>query len=212
MEFEFKATEMTDSTAPIISCIDGQRVDTGEIGEDGYPIYIDNRLGFYISAQSAFFRGSQTTLETVFKDNERVRLTFVITTPETDPEGPATYNLLQIYINGIMSGAVRYSATEIFQQNSPKNITIGSSFTSVLIYNIRIYNQALNNRQVVNNFTADFDNIEDKADIYNRNQLYNEDGYISYDLALQYIPCMTMVGILPKEKSIDKKKYAYRVC
>ena len=33
------ATEMTDSSVPIISCMTGERVDTGEVDEDNNPIY-----------------------------------------------------------------------------------------------------------------------------------------------------------------------------
>ena len=56
-----------------------------------------------------------------------------------------------MYINGVASGAMQYAVDDDFAQKAPNYITIGSSEAIVDIYNIRIYNAALTNRQVVNN-------------------------------------------------------------
>jgi hypothetical protein len=56
-----------------------------------------------------------------------------------------------MYINGVASGAMQYPTGDDFAQKTPSYITIGSSEAIVDIYNIRVYNAALTNRQVVNN-------------------------------------------------------------
>jgi hypothetical protein len=56
-----------------------------------------------------------------------------------------------MYINGIASGAMQYPVDDNFRQLDPDLIEIGSNDAVLDIYNIRVYNNNLNSKQIVNN-------------------------------------------------------------
>jgi hypothetical protein len=56
-----------------------------------------------------------------------------------------------MYINGIMSGVARYPYGDTFEQAPAANIILGSNDATLDIYNIRIYDNSLTRKQVVNN-------------------------------------------------------------
>lgn len=102
--------------------------------------------GFEITPQAASIRSQQSLLSTQYKEDEHIRIAFVV-----EPNTADKNRIIWMYINGVASGAMQYPSDDIFKQESPSYITIGSSEAIVDIYNIRIYNSALTNKQVVNN-------------------------------------------------------------
>lgn len=56
-----------------------------------------------------------------------------------------------MYVNGIASGACQYPIDDSFRQLQPTDITIGSNDATIDIYNIRVYDNNLTSKQVVNN-------------------------------------------------------------
>ena len=70
--------------------------------------------------------------------------------------------LIYIYINGIMSGAAQYPSEDNFQQKVPQDIMIGSEGCTIDLYNIRVYDNDLNQYQMLDNFIGDLDDY-DKA-------------------------------------------------
>ena len=194
IEFEFMATEMKNSDVPLISSIYG---DITEEVVNGELQTIDRRIGFEISPQKAYFGSEQTFITTNFKENERVRVSFVVDKSSDD-------RLVKVYVNGILSGAQQYPNTDNFTQIVPQNITIGSKECAVLLYNIRVYDNNLTQYQLLNNYIGDMDNIDKKIEVFYRNQLYDAYGNINYARALQYVPCMIIEGKLPEFKG-DKR-------
>ena len=194
IEFEFMATEMSDPNASIISSIFGDIVEE-EI--NGKLTIIDRRVGFDITAQTAYFGSEQTSINTNFKENERVRLAFVVDKVAND-------RLVQVYINGILSGIQQYPSSDNFSQGTPQDIYIGGKDCTVMIYNIREYDNNLTQYQLLNNYIGDMDNTDKKIEVFYRNQLYDAYGNISYERALQYIPCLIIEGKLPESKG-DKR-------
>lgn len=100
--------------------------------------------GIYITPQLAKFQSQLSSLSTQYKENEHVRLAFVI-------EKRTENRLVYMYINGIMSGVSRYPLGDIFEQNPAANIILGSNDATLDIYTIRIYDNSLTRKQVVNN-------------------------------------------------------------
>jgi hypothetical protein len=125
--------------------------------------------GMEVTPQVASIRSQQSFLSTQYKEDEHVRVTFVVEPSDADHN-----RIIWMYINGVASGAMQYPTGESFQQKAPNYITIGSSEAIVDIYNIRVYNSALTNRQVVNNWIADTSNASLKASRFNHNQVLNE--------------------------------------
>ena len=76
-----------------------------------------------------------------------------------------------IYEDGVPSAAKLYtSRNDIFEQRSPGCLTIGSDECDVYIYKMRLYNQALNNEDILANFYADGLTTDDMMERYNRNK------------------------------------------
>ena len=113
IEFEFAARDVaTIDTMAIIS-------------------YADNK-GIKLKMNEAFIQSEQSTVNTKYKDEEKIRLSFVI-------ESKDGLRLIKTFVNGVISGITQYPANDNFQQSSPVGITINPDGGSVDIYNIRIY-------------------------------------------------------------------------
>ncbi|GEM_PF-1262250 len=178
IEFEFATSNVTDYDAVLASCW-------------------DNGKGIEITAQRAMFASTQTSVEVQFKEEERVRISFVV-------EESAENRLIYTYINGIISGVTQYPLNDSFAQVNPVGITIGSEHCTVDLYNIRVYNNNLNQYQVLNNYIADMDDIARKTQLFDRNQIFDAYGDIVYNLVVKRLPCLTFIGDMPNYKG-DKK-------
>lgn len=147
IEVEFSTSDVNDYTAPVISCVSG-------------------KVGLAITAQDMTLSSAQTTLETQFKEDEHVRITFVVDSSTTD-------RLILCYINSILSGVTQYPVDDDFEQTSPVDITIGSNDVTTHIYNIRIYDRALSRFDVLKNWICDKQNAEDMLAAYEHNNVFD---------------------------------------
>lgn len=157
LEFEFKISSVFDYDTDLISCYTG-----------------DKKIGLNITAQKATLVGSITSLSSQYKENEHVRISFVI-----NPLGNERF--IYCYINGIISGVVQYSESDSFIQDPAMNITLGSPDAVLDIYRIRIYQKGLNRFEMVNNWIADMQNSEDLLRYFKENDIYDNDDKISLD-------------------------------
>lgn len=148
IEIEFATRQVADYSATILSCMSGN-------------------VGLKITPQSVEFRGAQNNLSTLYKDNEHVRLSIVI-------EKQLENRLILMYINGIMSRAIQYASGERFSQLSPVDISIGSNDCGIDIYNIRVYDNSLSRRQILDNWIADTQIGDLMIQRYQHNQVYND--------------------------------------
>jgi len=178
IEFEFSTSNVVNYDTPIISCW-------------------DNGKGFRITAQEALFVSTQTQVDARFKEEERIRVSFVVSEI-------AENRLIHTYINGVASGSIQYPTTDSFAQVTPAGISIGSNDATVDIYNIRVYNNNLNRYQLLDNFIADMDDVDKKLALYERNQIYDAYGNIDLDKLNKQLAVMYIIGNLPQYKK-DKK-------
>lgn len=155
--------------------------------------------GLYITPQLAKFQSQLSALSTQYKENEHVRLAFVV-------EKRTENRLIYMYVNGIMSGVTRYPSADIFEQNPAANIEIGSNDATLDIYQIRVYDNSLNRKQIVNNWIADMRDPVEKAVYYQENDNFDETGKIVIDKLPSKTPYMVLTGpTLPSYKG-DKKE------
>ena len=178
IEIEFAVRQVIDYEGVVLSCQQGG-------------------IGLRLTPNTISLTSEQSTLETKYKEDERVRVSFVI-------EKRANNRLMQIYINGIKSQSLQYPANDGFVQPSPVDITVVSSTAAIDIYNIRSYSNNLNAQQLLDNYIADMDDIDKKLAIFNRNQVYDTYGNLSYSKMLEQIPCLIITGELSQFKG-DKK-------
>lgn len=178
IEIEFETHDILDYDSVLISCENGGR-------------------GFVLTSTAATFSSEQTTINTKFKEDEKIRLAFVV---EPSNENRLVYT----YINGIISGLAQYPTDDDFSQVSSVGISIGSADATIDIYNIRIYDINLDYKDVLNNYIADTQDLNVKSDLNSRNDIFDSYGTINYNKVLKQIPCLTIIGELPGSKG-DKK-------
>lgn len=166
IEIEFATRDTMDYDAVIVSCM-------------------DEGIGFEMTAQKAILKSEQSEIFTQYKENEHIRLSFVI---EKNKEN----RLIYTYLNGIMCGAVQYADTDNFSQGSPVGITIGSNFATIDIYNIRVYNHNLTRYQILDNWIADTQDIEERLKRYERNNVYDAYGNIVISNLPANLPYLVM--------------------
>lgn len=179
IELEFAIRDVHNRSAVPISCMSGG-------------------IGFEVKPDTTYLKSEQSEVFCNYKDDERVKVTFVI-------ESKDEYRLLSIYLNGVRSDAVQYPTTDNFQQTTPVNISIGSSDCGIDIYNIRSYSTALTSEGVKNNFIADITDVVRKTEAYEDNDVYDDFGEVSYSKAREKNSVMVIIGDLPASKG-DKKK------
>lgn len=178
LEFEFATSGVFKYDAEIISCY-------------------SNGIGFKITAQQALYSSSVSTISAQYKENEHIRVSFVINSSNNN-------RLIYCYINGIISGIVRYPSTDIFYQNPEVEIKIGSSDAIVDLYRIRIYDKDLSRFQVVNNWISDMQDGEQLVSEYNRNTIYDDSDNLSLDLIKSHLPNLPYM-VVYTDKVTDKK-------
>ena len=179
IEVEFATRDVMDYDAVVLSCMSGGR-------------------GFTLTPQKTVFQSEQTEIFTQYKENEHVRLTFVI-------EKKAENRLVYCYINGVMSGVAQYPADDDFSQTSPVSISVGSNDAAIDLYCIRVYDNDLTRHQVLTNWIADTQVIEELLSRYSRNSVFDAYSNIVISQLPKDLPYLVLTGAeLPQYKG-DKK-------
>ena len=129
IEIEFATRDVRNYNDVIIDCMSAGR-------------------GIKITSQDCMIASEQTSLKAQFKEEERVRIGFVV-------DKRNEMRLVRCFLNGILSGVAQYPANDDFSQTEPVNIVIHSESNTVDIYTIRVYDNDLNSTQMVNNWIAD---------------------------------------------------------
>lgn len=179
IEIEFATRDVMNYDSTILSCMSDGR-------------------GIELSAQLASLKSEQSNISMQYKENEHVRLSFVV-------EKRSENRLIYIYVNGVMSGAVQYPESDDFSQTSPVDISIGSNDCTTDIYCIRIYDNDLTRTQILNNWMADTQDVTELLERYQRNNVYDEYGNIVIAQLPSDLPYMIITAPeLPQYKG-DKK-------
>ena len=179
IEFDFSTTDVMDYDTTIVSC------------------FADGK-GLKITPQAVSLASESTAISTQYKEDEHVRITFVV-------EKTSEHRLIYTYINGICSGIVQYPAGDDFQQTNPVGITVGSNDCTTCLYTIRVYSNSLTRHQALNNWIADTPNGAQMLARYNHNNIYDEYGEIVINKLPANLPYLIIESAaLPAYKG-DKK-------
>jgi hypothetical protein len=164
-----------------------------------------NNRGLQLTAQKAFLKSEQSRISTQYKEDEHVRLAFVV-------QKRTEYRLLMVYINGILSGVVQYPDNDDFSQANPVDITIGSNDCTIDLYNIRVYNNGLTRFQILDNWIADTQISVLKKKRWERNNVFDAYGQIVIDQLPADLPYMVISATkLPQSKGDKKTVSGYYV-
>lgn len=179
IEFEFSTSEIMDYDAVILSCM-------------------SDNVGVELTAQKATLKSEQSEVFTQYKEDEHVRISFVV-------EKRSENRLIYVYINGNMSGVVRYPTDDNFAQSNPVNITIGNKNCVINLYTIRVYDNDLTRHQMLDNWIADKQDVDELLYNYKHNDVYNAYGEIIIDKLPKDLPYIVLQAEqLPTYKG-DKK-------
>lgn len=180
IELEFATRDVLNYDAVLFSCMSGGK-------------------GLEVTAQRATLTSEQSSIGTQYKEEEHVRLSFVV-------EKKSSTKLLLCYINGILSGSVQYPDDDDFSQGTPVDITIGSSECTTDIYNIRVYDNDLTRYQILDNWIGDTQNGVERKARFTRNNVYYDYGAITPDTLKKDLPYMVIVcPALPVDKEDENK-------
>ena len=186
IEFEFSTSEVMDYDAVILSCMSGNR-------------------GVQLTAQKETLKSEQSEIFTQYKEDEHVRIAFVV-------EKRSENRLIYVYINGNMSGSIQYPTDDDFSQQSPVDISIGSNDCVINLYCIRVYDNDLTRHQMLDNWIADSQNVDDLLYRYQHNNVFNEYGSIVIQKLPGDLPYLVITSAeLPTYKGDKKKVSGYYV-
>ena len=206
IELDFEINGVTDFDEDLIKCISTNQQGAIQVG---FAI-TGNKIKFYNSRLNGGELGALTSLNLV--EGKRVRLSFVIE-PKNDgrPDPDSYFPMCYTYFNGILSNAVIYNKQDSYKQSSdnPAMFIADSTHAQIKIYGIRFYSTALENRVILNNFTASLPTLSEREKRYNSNNVYNANNKIDFDLVTAetydlQIPYMMITGGYATEAKTDK--------
>ena len=184
LEFEFMTTNVNDDNAIVCDLRN----------EDG--------VGLLITATkiSLVSEGGKV-VENEFKANENVRLGIVINIST----GATRKGLSVIYANGCVSRCVNWDAADSYASDAQISF-VGTAGAEVELKSIRIYEAALSDDNMLNNYILYRDNVAEMLDVYDRNDIYIEGTTtFSPDKMVSRLPVMIVTGDIPVlENTSDK--------
>ena len=161
IEIEFKAEELVNTEEVLIDCM-------------------ANNRGISISPTRAILRGSNARVDVFYREKSKIKISFVI-----DKLAQRIFT----YINGVKSGLDMITSETLFSQGaSSKFININEVNGGITLYNLRIYDRALNDREILGNYIFDEVDTVTKVSMFNGTQIYDEFGNIDVDKIKTQIP------------------------
>lgn len=159
LELEYATDNVSDPSAELITCL-------GQLSNG-------NRYGLVVTAEEAKFltgvvteamdAGEVLTYEdsvgTKFEPGRNIKVSYVFY-PNTP--GHAMRGLIGFYVNGVLSASSRWAGKVNFDILSP--LAFRSVGADLAVKSLRIYNKALTDDEVLNNYIVDRGHLDDTAD------------------------------------------------
>ncbi|MDO4175695.1 MAG: hypothetical protein Q4D42_13115, partial [Eubacteriales bacterium] len=132
-------------------------------------------IGLRCFAQQATLNSEQSEVSVPYYEGttDPIELEFDVT-PKT------SFSYIMPWIDGVRSGVKVYPANDAFVQPDAQNIVIGSADCDVYLYMVKAYPNDLTEDNHLENFIADAPNPQEMLDRYNRNDILDSNGKISY--------------------------------
>ena len=110
--------------------------------------------GFCLGTQDAFFSNGNNTVSVSYVEDKMVYLSIVY-----DHGTDAASRRIYIYINGMLTGAIKSTETSSFTINADE-LVFSSNYCDIDLYKIRIYNTALSVNDIVMNYAVDTKDVD----------------------------------------------------
>ena len=161
-----------------------------------------NGVGIVIYATKVSMTSADgVTIETEYKSDENVRIAFVI-----NRSTGSTYQRMSfIYANGILSRGDKWALTDSYTSDTLLKFQ-ATEGAEVSLKSIRIYDDALSSDNILNNYILYRDTVEEMMEVYDRNDVYEENRDIfSPSKMSSRLPVMIVTGDIPTlENTSDK--------
>jgi hypothetical protein len=212
IELDFKLSGVLDYDAELIRCL--SKAPDGTIA-----------CGFVITGSEARIYNSRLNGSTPERagislnlvENERIRLTYVIEKRVGDKANwvtNANWPMTYVYLNSIISKAEPYGEDgndQFIHDTTDKAIfEIDSTYGQIDLYGIRVYNAALDESVVLNNYQASLGTLAERQAAYEDNAILDSYGDIDFDLVTSgdyklEIPYVKITGGYGCGKKFDMK-------
>lgn len=150
-EMELTCTNVTDRRGTVVDCMTGG-------------------VGFRLTTQEALMRtGAGSEVGTKFASGMTLKIAFVVQEKKGN-------RLMELYVNGILSGAKQYAPTDSLLQDEPANIRITSESADVEVRNLRVYNRALGDDEELANYMVDRPTSDEMVVLFEKNQVMDDEG------------------------------------
>ena len=150
-EMELTCTNVTDRKGTVVDCMAGN-------------------VGFRLTTQEALMcTGAGSEVGTKFASGMTLKIAFVVQEKKGN-------RLMELYVNGILSGAKQYAPTDSLLQDEPANIRITSESADVEVRNLRIYNRALGDDEELANYMVDRPTSDEMVFLFEKNQVMDDEG------------------------------------
>ena len=198
IEMELKLSNIIDYNANIISCI-------------------HNGKGFRITGSKASMLTGSSVQYTDENGDQQERLVGVEKVMASDIDlklafvigKRSEYRLMELYVNGKREKADIYNTTDNFVQDVPQGITIDSAAADVELRSIRVYNRALGDDEIVDNYIVDRKTSKEMLECYENNDILNDDGDVDINKLLAKGKAVVRIireGGLDEVNSTNNKK------
>lgn len=146
--------------------------------------YLNNtgKAGFALGTQESYFGTGNEYVNAKYKEEETFNISYVVSANTN-----ASLSRVYVYVNGLLTGISTISTPggiRAFEINNPA-ILISSDYCDIDLYNVRVYNMALDSWAIVQNYLSDLRDIE----AYDQNQISNNVNNltaIDYDKLINY--------------------------
>ena len=150
-EMELMCDNVTDRDGIILDCM-----------ADG--------IGFQMTTQEARIRtAAGTEVSTKFASGMNLKIAFVVSAKSGN-------RLLELYVNGILSGAVRYAQSDSLMLETPSTIRVLSDDADVELRNLRVYDRALTDDEELNNYMVDRKTSDEMVVLFSNNAVLDDEG------------------------------------
>lgn len=161
----------------------------------------DNGVGILITASKASIHSlGGVNLSVRYKPEEQLRISFVI-----NPSANVTNKgLVFICVNGIVSAAANFSESDNFISDKLLSFD-GTSDSEVLLKHVRIYDAALSQDKILNNYILYRDNLSEMLSAYDKNDVLDANSSFSIDKLQGQLPVMIVTGNVQELENTTNK-------
>jgi hypothetical protein len=193
IELEFMTQNVTDEDTVLCDMINERSTDDCGLLITGSEIRFNTPGGESVSSR--------------FKEGDMNRAVIVVRpySFENEKKEEVFKGLVELYMNGVMTNVAKYSKSEKFEvyewdENgnavSKRLRFTGGDGADLVIKYIRVYNTVMTPDEIVNNYIIYRDSATEMLNLYNKNNVINEQGVITPNAMLELgnIPILIFVG------------------